>query len=396
MMKKILLFTVMLLICIPTINAMELNTDYDKTEIWNYKWAYDIKISSDWRFIAIFTKNWSDYRIIINWKESEKYDSIWEIKFSPDWTSYSYKTAKNWKEFIIKDGIKQDEYNSIRVYSYIPNSNEIYIYGNQDWKIKFIFWKKEVELKYPIIDDYIDGIDMVFTKSNSSIVFSKDWKSYTIVTWSNNWDIEIINDWVVISSFNTNQKTYMIQRIVISQNLKKVAIAMGSDWVYETWEWVIFNNWDESTIFDNIIKFDYSDDSNYLLIEAEKDWKKIYLKDREIINPIQINNNYYEHILKTENENKNVDYQLIQSTYTKDEKWNQVRKYDKYDDIGKIYYSSWWINYIFAWKINWKRQMTYNKKWIDNEMYDYISWLQSWYNLEWFAFIGSKWDEKKS
>lgn len=177
---------------------------------------------------------------IINW-----YNQTWYPTFSPDEKNFSYVAVTNKKSFIVKDGVKGNEYDGIWPLAYSPDGKNFAFIAKENWK--FLFVKDGVESKRY---DYMD--ELIFSPDSKSFVFNakKDGKWF------------IVKDGIESSAYN------QVFTKLFSSDSKSFAF-LATKWE----KWLFVKDGVESELYDNIGNYSYSPDGRNFVFTANKDGK---------------------------------------------------------------------------------------------------------------------------
>ena len=130
-------------------------------------------------------KDWKEF-IVKDGIESKRYDYIWNIKYSPNWKNFAFIAKKDWKNIIVKDFTEINKYENISetLFQYSPDWKEFTFVAEEKWKrflvkevcsennsIQNNLTKAKNSLKNTKFEKYVKIIDKVFLKfSNEKIL----------------------------------------------------------------------------------------------------------------------------------------------------------------------------------------------------------------------------------
>ena len=144
-----------------------------------------MKYSTDWTsFSYIARKNWKWF-IIKDWIKSENYEIIKDIIYSPKWNILAYIARKNWKWFSIKNWKKSKSYENITYHTFSPDWNEYTYIAKKKWERIYVKnWKES--MKYDIV---------------SEIKYSPNSKSFTFIA-KRKWKYIVNKDWEIVNEYD--------------------------------------------------------------------------------------------------------------------------------------------------------------------------------------------------
>lgn len=354
---------------------------------WEYERIDNLEISTNWKIIYVWTE-WDELNkkvyVITDDYKSESYDSVYNISFSSDWNSFSFKWIKwnipiDYKEYIIKDWKLLWEWTDFlyspnwKDYAYVLKINWKYQlyknwikfwdeYENIYWLIFSINWENlayfiKNDWKYYAANNLV--IEKVWYESIVDLIVSPNWGSisYKAKT-KDKW--YLINDWEELISF----ELFNFWRFSYPSKF-------SSDWTsfsyFITWEIVnwkkysyVVKDWVKSNYYDKIYNPEYIIWSNILTFIAENEWKIFLVKD------------FKEYDLPSKNEWKYVWYFYNNSTKTElyylvnntknyiVSNWVPTKEYSKIDNFT---FSLDYNNYYFIWKND--NKYYFIKNWVE-------------------------------
>lgn len=308
----------------------------------SYKWEYILL--KDWKEILniiwipkeLYTSEiWWKYainlwdKLIINWEETKKYDTILYFSFSYDWKYYTYQFL-NW---------------------------DLWYKINKNW----------VEL-----NNY---------KYMYSPIFSSDWKEFSYIAEKENWKFVVVKNWVQLN--NEFQSIWYIAYLEKWNNIFYTAENNDEKWLYINNKLLVKlpNSIDiSSTSFNSTINwesyvFSYKDKIKLINI-FNINWKEFEshsLSDISDSSFSLINSDYAVTL------NNNTSYANIIKN------WEKLIWYDK--TYSPLFLDNW--TFAFIWEKNNKRYLVIDLK--EKEIEN--SWVSSWiYSLDWKNIIYWIWD----
>lgn len=394
-----------------------------KLEVNNFNQQVDRFIYFNWLNNYLYLKRKEDWQYVVvhNWKESNEYESISNVKSFNNWEDYFFVAQKEDKKYVI-------------VYNW-KESNE---YKNIDSSIFILKWDKTIFSKFNITwlnyirYEYIDKSQKTSFKvlannlSKNGIIFIADNK---IIEWLNNWKIkelsknqinqikseiaklwyQVLFDWkkyfrysnidgsadfnykwdYTLSVTTINWKEVIIYNWKTYKNLEEVKKLMYSEDTYKknnkniyikqlkpSWKYVVVYNRVVWKIYDRIIKLIISKDGKHYAFIAKKQWKWIVIKDwKEIINK---NNISYIKFLSNNNliyTSRNYKNKIDNLIYN----WINILTWNWINVENSMLKHIWNNDYLFyIWGINYNKSVFVTRKickttstYIDNEKYNY-------------------------
>ena len=134
-MKKNISLILILLLLLSNHTSINASVNCKYIESNEYDSVSSLKYSPDSKsFAFIALKNWK-LVLVKDWVEINKYDNIrYGVQYSQDWKSFAFEATKNWKHIIVKDGIETNEYDNIWVPIYSPDWKSFAFEVTKNWK----------------------------------------------------------------------------------------------------------------------------------------------------------------------------------------------------------------------------------------------------------------------
>lgn len=139
---------------------------------------------------------------------------------------------------------------------------------NEEWMLYSLNYNKEDELEI-----IANSRQEILDKTNywwwNDYIVSPDGKSSALIKYKEDWlHMYVLKDWVESSLYD------YVKSFKYSQDSQNSAFLVNKDW-----KEIIIKNWVESKKYDTIWEYIFSPDSKNFVFEASKDWQRVFVKN---------------------------------------------------------------------------------------------------------------------
>jgi len=163
--------------------------DYKSDE---YNWISRLTVSSDWKSFAFLARdeNWNN--IIKDWKKLQWHTNVIDFLYSPDWKSFVFRWFVKWEwAFLVKDWLK------IENVSASPRDKDVYIFSEKWNHFAYVWvnwWKYFVVNNGVKWEEYDSVSNLTFSQNWNSLSFIASKKNNSFTKWQTNYFL--VKDWV--------------------------------------------------------------------------------------------------------------------------------------------------------------------------------------------------------
>jgi Tol biopolymer transport system component len=198
--------------------------------------------------------------VVIDGVESEKYDEVGNLQFSPNSKRVAYVAKAGNKWFMVVDGEKNREYEYVPSVYFSPDGNRL-------------VYKVRVNVENEGLRSFVivDGIEENQYINIGSIVFSPDSRRLVYVASPSRWSQTVVENRSEGKrySWDETDSSNSYVRPVFSVNGEHLAYTVKT-WLPETKsnKWVLVYDGQEGKQYDSIISFMFSPDGNHIVYVA--------------------------------------------------------------------------------------------------------------------------------